>query len=524
MNKEKKIVLITLIALFGFFVAIFFIIKNFRQEAGLGQEQADPIITKVGENQFKTIVAGEQVEIGKAMSGGSESADTVPYVKMNRFDGEVSMGVGYSEENKDYSVVNEDDKVIWKTDTHEVRFYPINTKPPINYNTQSFREDLNTFYNGTVSIVKNFLSMGKNLSVSKVEAEGPKTLRFINLGPIDLYRMPAIYEGLKGTSQPTIVYYLPNEDGFGFYGYREAEKDLKEEDLELPIVRYRTEDQHSCPITYLDKDSLMFVHLYDSQISKNPEKYFSVFEEAIKEVLKKYDIEFSRNGHFLYYMDGLKVKQIGRMANDGNSMNYYMYLDSPLEDKFLKSTREYVSLRDEKILKLTGLREKNPNISAKVSEEIIELISKKLNYNLEQDALADNEQAKINQVQELQQLPKWLAKGYRNDVLENPEAGDIEKFEIELILNERPATNVFEFDIDTEGLNFYYQSELSTEEVDKGGYRPENIVGSYAVYYAEKEGVVKSVDEANRYKTGKAFHIYRPVITDSKGERVWGGA
>ena len=45
------------------------------------------------------------------------------------------------------------------------------------------------------------------------------------------------------------------------------------------------------------------------------------------------------------------------------------------------------------------------------------------------------------------------------------------------------------------------------------GYRPENVVGSYAVYHPSKRN--------NEYKAGKAFHIYRPKAVDSAGNTTW---
>ena len=93
-------------------------------------------------------------------------------------------------------------------------------------------------------------------------------------------------------------------------------------------------------------------------------------------------------------------------------------------------------------------------------------------------------------------------------------------FETEIVLNEKPATNVFKFQIDgAENLDFIYQPELTQQEIDKGRFRPENVVGSYAVYHKIKKDHI--LDQKN-YATGKAFHIYRPWITDAKNDGVWG--
>lgn len=62
------------------------------------------------------------------------------------------------------------------------------------------------------------------------------------------------------------------------------------------------------------------------------------------------------------------------------------------------------------------------------------------------------------------------------------------------------------------GINFYYQPELTAEEIADGCERPDDIVGSYAVY----------CDKANnKYKTGKLCHIPRPFVIDAHGNREW---
>jgi len=115
------------------------------------------------------------------------------------------------------------------------------------------------------------------------------------------------------------------------------------------------------------------------------------------------------------------------------------------------------------------------------------------------------------------------------------EYGDLEW---SMKLTDKPPINVFSLPIQSENLKFYYQPPLyeeygfsepfsnSTFSVNathvmrlingswvNEAYRPENVVGSYAVYHAYKMN--------NEYKTGKAFHIYRPKVTDSAGNEVW---
>ena len=94
-------------------------------------------------------------------------------------------------------------------------------------------------------------------------------------------------------------------------------------------------------------------------------------------------------------------------------------------------------------------------------------------------------------------------------------------YEVEVILLEKPDTNIVSFDIETKGLSFYYQPELTQEEIDEGAFRPENVIGSYAVYHKSKQGDYSKMGKKN-YRAGKAFHIYRPKIIDSAGTEVWG--
>lgn len=93
-------------------------------------------------------------------------------------------------------------------------------------------------------------------------------------------------------------------------------------------------------------------------------------------------------------------------------------------------------------------------------------------------------------------------------------------FEFEWVLPKMPSSNVLTATIETKGLDFFYQPELTQDEVDNGAYRPENVTGSYAVYHSTRGGV--NLAGKMEYKAGKAFHIYRPKATDAGGNTVWG--
>lgn len=105
----------------------------------------------------------------------------------------------------------------------------------------------------------------------------------------------------------------------------------------------------------------------------------------------------------------------------------------------------------------------------------------------------------------------------------------IEGFEFNITLSRNPVVNSFAINIERFGWNWFYQPPLD-EELNLAEYtfvnathaingtevlrfRPENVVGSYAVYSSYK---------GNEYKTGKVLHLYRPLLIDANGNRVWG--
>jgi hypothetical protein len=87
-------------------------------------------------------------------------------------------------------------------------------------------------------------------------------------------------------------------------------------------------------------------------------------------------------------------------------------------------------------------------------------------------------------------------------------------------LKSKPVSNIVNFTIQSKGLDFFYQPELTPEEIAEGAFRPPEVVGSYAVYHQTKGGMVDAYGKD--YKIGKAFHIFRPHLFDSNGLEAWG--
>ena len=100
--------------------------------------------------------------------------------------------------------------------------------------------------------------------------------------------------------------------------------------------------------------------------------------------------------------------------------------------------------------------------------------------------------------------------GIDKDIFHIDEQGRV-KWDIEF--SSRPAVNSWTWELKhTKGIEFYYQGELTPEEITEGCERPDEVVGSYAVYCSKVN---------NKYKTGKLCHIYRPFCYDAKGNTIY---
>lgn len=91
-------------------------------------------------------------------------------------------------------------------------------------------------------------------------------------------------------------------------------------------------------------------------------------------------------------------------------------------------------------------------------------------------------------------------------------------FKIDILLDKKPDTNTFCYTIEGyENYDFFYQPALTQEQIDAGSIRPEEIVGSYAVYHKKlRDNIIGKTN----YKTGKVMHIPFPYVWEVKNEEA----
>lgn len=93
--------------------------------------------------------------------------------------------------------------------------------------------------------------------------------------------------------------------------------------------------------------------------------------------------------------------------------------------------------------------------------------------------------------------------------------------EFAYVLLSKPSTNSFRWPFIAKNLRFHYQPVLTRQEIEEElANRPDNVVGSYAVYHMWK-GSVGRTEVADKFRSGKAFHWYRPIAVDARDNWVW---
>lgn len=91
-----------------------------------------------------------------------------------------------------------------------------------------------------------------------------------------------------------------------------------------------------------------------------------------------------------------------------------------------------------------------------------------------------------------------------------------ELFEWLIHIKKKPATNKIYFTTITKNANFYPQGPLTEQEIAEGCFRPDNIVGSLAIYSPYRNHVIGDLN----HMAGKVGHIPAPYVIMPDASRV----
>ncbi len=348
------------------------------------------------------------------------------------------------------------------------------------------------------------------------------TMRSLHLGSISPDEATSLTDYWhQNKPGPMIATYHMDRNAYIFWGYRNAATDLDNlSNLPAPIYRFKTAERKTCPVI-LATPNVMINYIYLPNLDKHPE-YLETVQSSIIETLKKeYGLDVFKTESAFMYHDGTKIKQLGRIDQEGDYVGYYLYLDSPVGTDLVNNMNLVTKTRDTVLFPIGGLREINPHIDYSAADTINQNIAARFGAHLSGSGLTDLEKAGSNKFRAIQEDTKWTEAAKRiDDNFSKFDKGD-QKFEFDVTWKKKPRTNQVNFNIDTKNLDFFYQPDLTPQERAEGKIRPENVIGSYAVYNKSKKGDYTAMGGKN-YATGKAFQIYRPLVTDARGNKVWG--
>ena len=420
--------------------------------------------------QDGTNYSADPVEHLETVVGDEKQPVALPRVKIKGWDNEVNLSVGViHDETIDHTMTLDGDKAIWEQGDVSASFEPL------------------------------------------VCTTTPDThISLIDEGEISPQRMAAEYEVDRYFRWgQTVRINSSNKKAMMYYGFYNANEFVDRSKLDIPEVRLSSVNSWNDPMTMDSKLVLIDVH-YDKN-QDDPNKIHEHTIAAIIEVLARYGVEAYHKEHTykLYYKDGDKDVKFFSTSLYGGQYYYYINLGHDYNGALAYSNEPNAVPRSDKYA--YGLPDTLPDT---IITEIIERYAELYGLPLVPRVFTPVEEAKIAEIETIHDNENWIVNGKRDDVWrltadEQNEPG----FEFDITLATKPDTNVYTMSIETKGLIFGKQDAIPDDKA-KTEYRSPRITNSYAVYHESKQN--------NEYKSGKAFHIYRPIIKDANGWEVWG--
>ena len=423
------------------------------------------------EQDGTTYLATPVVEYLETVVGDEMQDDALPRVKIKGWDNEVNLSVGVIYDETPHTMELEGDTVVWQQgDTTATFEQLVRTTPPDTH----------------ISLIDE-----GEITPQRIAAEY-EVDRYFNWGQ-------------------TVRIHKSNEKALMYYGFYNANEFIDRAKLDIPEVRLSATSWND-PMTMDNQLVLIDVH-YDKDRDDLKKIHISTIT-AITEVLSDYGVAVyhaTDNIYKLYYRDGDRdVKFFSTGFFEGH---YYYYIN--IEHDY-NGALEYsndpdaVPRSDTNAYGLKTVADVPDTLVAEIITRYAELYG----LPLVPRVFTAAEEAKISEIEIVHNNENWIVNGKRDDVWrltanEQNEDG----FEFDITLTTKPNDNVYTMSIETKGLIFSKQEAISDDKL-KTEFMSPRAVGSYAAYHDSKQ--------SNEYKSGKAFHIYRPIIKDADGWEVWG--
>lgn len=413
-----------------------------------------------------------EVEVGDIMQD-----DFMPQIKLKRWDNEVNLSVRLKENmHGAITLDGAGDIVTLADDKKSVKFYNVS-------------KDISKYHDPTfVRVVRNY---------------GVAPERFLSTYEFN--------KNVRGNKSQIAFISVVDRPMLFLLGSSNLVSDFYYEDIRLPVYRLLT--GFSSNPMYIDKGMVML-----SIEHSRAEDIRHAFMDNVAKGLLAYGFEskhfrVSRSKKLLY-----KEKKIVSTSIEDNLFGAYVNFDCEY-NKSMELYRAGVKYdsQDEVGTTYGKLHSINADIpQEKFVEHVVFETLSALGIQHKISKLTVAEERAVEAKEKIAISDEW-----RKDMVRKDKLGmhDTEGFEFELELQKPPESGIFRFTIQTKGLDFFYQPALTSEEKSKGLHRPYDVEGSYAVYHKKRKG---NIIGGKDYKTGKAFHIYRPYAEDANGDREWG--
>ena len=399
----------------------------------------------------------------EAVVGDEKQSDFFPRLKIKKWQNEANLSIGLKNITGEH--VANADKIIFKSENITTHFYPLKTN--------------NIFDNSTI--------------------------RYIKPGNRDATTMAAQFEMLRHVflGSQTIVSYAPTKPAMMYYGFYKTSDYIDKIDIpECRLAGYMNWNPF-----YMDQ-GLKGIEIYYNPDRDDVPKIDSALKQATREVLSKYiKISKEKGGKLYFKHQGRDVKFYSGGYFDGVYLTY-INLNcnyNKVYDYYKKSIKKNINDKH-----AYGLKTANPKIPDNIVDKIIKRYSEIYGLPLKNDNFKKNENDLIAYLKPIVSKKSWIKDAIRSNFPPIVEHTTQSGFEFEIHLSAKPASNIIPFSVQSKELDFCYQSGEKENDTVR---IPDNVIGSYAAYHKSKSN--------NEYKTGKAFHIYRPWAKDAEGNMVW---
>lgn len=424
--------------------------------------------------------------------GDEKQAKFYPRIKIKKWNNEVNLSVGIKDTPENATVVQNGESIEWKKNGVVARFYPRIKEKPLKPTAirRVLQGDLIQPYEASAEY--EFMRHRGNRRLTTIDIADyvtPPMLMHFDSMPSSVYDQIDDKGQAKDFNYPDKSGYHPSYAPMPSFNTIPANRIYSPYSISANPY-FADEGLHNIDIQYGELDV--------GDIT-------STWLQAIKEVLGEHNIAVTGDSTKLFFEHKGQQVKFHSAENARGVLACYINIDCAYNKAYDFYKPEVQ--KDVRNQYAYGLKQAYPDIDHSVVGDIIERFAKLLSLPVDKSHYTSDEWAKVVSLSKIHQDIDWIRDGKRKD------AGwffreSRDEFELEVVLDSKPASNVMDFSIISKGLNFYYQDELTPKQ-KLTCQRPPDVVGSYAVYHKSKSN--------DMYGTGKACHIYRPIVIDANG-------